>query len=986
MPDSNSCTVKTIKCPGRVSCSKILSKLGAVSSRSLDSKDCFRGSLSSICHKTSEVRSKRNHCKYYSYVKFIRRGKQTFRKRCYRKCTEGARRSRVLQYLLHSTEERRGSTSNIELETSKCLFKKRSFQNGNSAICDSSSPSRGLGSHNRSQGCVPTHTHISSSQKISKVLCPEKTLPVLFNALRLSNRSENIHKSNGSCGGTSSSSEHSHFHVSGRLVNEKSDEIGSSRPVDKDITPSCGLGSFNQSSKIQFNSNSDHFLFGSSIQSTEGTSVPFRGTISSNSGNCNLSDLQEKGACSYVPSSARVDGFMHRHSSISTSVHETYPVISPMFLATSQTESSMFSASPSSFVRPSQMVAGQKESFQRNAPSSNVSDSCFMDGRKSDRLGGSLGSNEISCIRKVDRGIQTETYKFPRNAGSLECFDTISSNFSRQDSSGQMRQCNCGVLHQQTRGYQVNSVVCSSLEHDAMVHSTQHQVNCSPYSRQDKLCCRQAIEGEEVDKINRMDSETVCSSSNFSLVRDPKYRLICDTSEQENSSVLQSLPRSSGSGLRCVSCRMEKHVCLCFSPSNFTSQGSQENSTGGMCGDSNSTNSSLPVMVSSVNRTSSRDPSKAASNRRSLDTKRRSVYTSKPKSPKSCSLEIVKHTRSSRRFSEEARKFLDQSKRESTKRLYNARIQIYSDWCSERNINPTKAAVEEIADFLVFLVNVKKFKITTIIGYRSAISSFHKGWSHSKVGTNSDISDLIKGMYNAKPEIKPLIPNWDLPSVLWRLCDPPFEPLDSCELKFLTWKTVFLLALASASRISEIHALSVKDGNLRFERHGIRLLPDLQFLGKTQRLKNPWIPIFIPSFKEYATEEKDLKLCPCRALKMYIKRTQMKRSVDNIESLFLTYQKNVCKAASKNTIARWIVSLIRYIYEQLNLNLFYVRAHDTRRLSTSWALFNGASLVDIMRTAHWKLDSTFTSFYMKDVPKNDSRFAKAAILDTAQKK
>ena len=48
-----------------------------------------------------------------------------------------------------------------------------------------------------------------------------------------------------------------------------------------------------------------------------------------------------------------------------------------------------------------------------------------------------------------------------------------------------------------------------------------------------------------------------------------------------------------------------------------------------------------------------------------------------------------------------------------------------------------------------------------------------------------------------------------------------------------------LIALATASRVSELHALSVKDGNLRYERHGIRLLPNLQFLSKTQRLNNP---------------------------------------------------------------------------------------------------------------------------------------------------
>ena len=281
---------------------------------------------------------------------------------------------------------------------------------------------------------------------------------------------------------------------------------------------------------------------------------------------------------------------------------------------------------------------------------------------------------------------------------------------------------------------------------------------------------------------------------------------------------------------------------------------------------------------------------------------------------------------------------------------------------------------------------MKKLKISTIIGYRSAISSKHKGWENQSVGSSQHLTKLIKGMFNSNPTVKPLLPNWDLPTVLWRLCDFPFEPLSSCELKFLTWKAVFLLALASASRVSELHAFSVKEGNLRYERNGIRLLPNFQFLSKTQRLNNPWTPVFIPRFDSFATEANDLLLCPYRALKMYIKRTDSLRKEIDSESLFITYQKGVNKSAStKNSIARWIVSLIKYVYEESNKTLSAVRAHDTRRLSTSWALFNGASVTEIIRAAHWASDNTFTTFYMKDVPTKETRFARSAILDTARK-
>ena len=48
------------------------------------------------------------------------------------------------------------------------------------------------------------------------------------------------------------------------------------------------------------------------------------------------------------------------------------------------------------------------------------------------------------------------------------------------------------------------------------------------------------------------------------------------------------------------------------------------------------------------------------------------------------------------------------------------------------------------------------------------------------------------------------------------LCLPPFEPLAQAELKWVSIKTAFLLAIASAKRVGELHALSVCDSCLRW--------------------------------------------------------------------------------------------------------------------------------------------------------------------------
>ena len=57
-----------------------------------------------------------------------------------------------------------------------------------------------------------------------------------------------------------------------------------------------------------------------------------------------------------------------------------------------------------------------------------------------------------------------------------------------------------------------------------------------------------------------------------------------------------------------------------------------------------------------------------------------------------------------------------------------------------------------------------------------------------------------------KSAIQDLPPPWNLP--LEMLTKPPFKPMHTVNLKFATWKTVLILALASGKRCSELHALT----------------------------------------------------------------------------------------------------------------------------------------------------------------------------------
>ena len=69
------------------------------------------------------------------------------------------------------------------------------------------------------------------------------------------------------------------------------------------------------------------------------------------------------------------------------------------------------------------------------------------------------------------------------------------------------------------------------------------------------------------------------------------------------------------------------------------------------------------------------------------------------------------------------------------------------------------------------------------------------------------ISDMIMSMELQRPRLTMVLPQWDLGIVLEALGKRPYEPLREASLKHLTLKTVFLLAMASAGRRSELQAL-----------------------------------------------------------------------------------------------------------------------------------------------------------------------------------
>ena len=140
---------------------------------------------------------------------------------------------------------------------------------------------------------------------------------------------------------------------------------------------------------------------------------------------------------------------------------------------------------------------------------------------------------------------------------------------------------------------------------------------------------------------------------------------------------------------------------------------------------------------------------------------------------------------------------------------------------------------------------------------------------------------------------------------------------DSSATKFhVTIKTAFLLALATAKRCSEIHALAMDSHHLRFNQSdgSVSLILKTGFLAKNQLPSVKPDPIIVPSLARICKREHlDRFLCPVRSLKFCLKMTSSYRQ--NRTRLFLPIKGN--QDISKDTISRWISYTIKLAYRKL---------------------------------------------------------------------
>ena len=297
--------------------------------------------------------------------------------------------------------------------------------------------------------------------------------------------------------------------------------------------------------------------------------------------------------------------------------------------------------------------------------------------------------------------------------------------------------------------------------------------------------------------------------------------------------------------------------------------------------------------------------------------------------------------------------------------------------------------LKAIADFLLHLFQDKKLQPVTIDGYRSAIAD-KLGDTTINVSKDQNLTSLLDSFHGDRSKGRRGIPSCNLSLVLHQLTKAPFEPLKEASLKHLTFKTVFLLALGSGKRRSEIHAWVHRNIRHQSDWSKVSLYPSPSFLSKNQLAKegpDSVAPVVLSALAPSLDRslKGDRSLCPVRALRYYLDRTSELRQ--NKELVFVSFKKGFDKDISPATISSWIKQTVILCYEisdQESLTLHHVKAHDVRAFAASKAFQSGISLDQILSACHSKSHNTFTQFYLKDVDWADSELFHLGLLVAAQ--
>ena len=207
--------------------------------------------------------------------------------------------------------------------------------------------------------------------------------------------------------------------------------------------------------------------------------------------------------------------------------------------------------------------------------------------------------------------------------------------------------------------------------------------------------------------------------------------------------------------------------------------------------------------------------------------------------------------------------------------------------------------------------------------------------------------NLSRACAALNPPDRPEMISWSINKVLRLASDTAREPGN---YQTLLRRTLFLIALASGARISELEALSREKGSVRFLKTGeVLLTPHKAFLAKNEQPQDRWHPWKIVPLPQ------DESLCPVKALRDYISHT-------NYWKDGRLFQREGGGILTTKGVRQQILYFIKEAEPDS-----IPKGHDVRKVATSLNFFNFMNFQLLKHYIHWKSPGVFVKHYFKEI-------------------
>ena len=906
------------------------------------------------------------------------RGDGTALQRGDRGVTPSISDSGLLQSNILGSQEGRRFPSGVRLKSPECLCGEGEVQDDHASSSDKRIARRGLGSEHRFKRCLLPRPHSRQITSIAKIRSRHRqrasNIPIQSSPVRTDVGPKGVYESNPTRGSECTHASCLSSSVPRRLVTEKSRQA-TTGPPDK-LVARC------------------HPPTGVHTQCTE---IPVDTHSAVDTHRCGISprrrvDVSSDGTSSQVRRQNTCPSCCPSNDSLFLAVSSRGPELSnrcnPTRSIASQTSAAIFAgtlgscdkestgANPSearSVGPPPPLVVGQKVYEGRNTTRrSRGSDPTV---HRCVRVGLGSPSRHSPSERSLVRGRNQSPHQSLGAVSGIQCLDSLQKPPEWYDNTTDVRQFDSGILSSETRRDGFCAPVPPDTEDPASSSGRTYNHPGQTHSGGEK-CISGPPFPEEQSSSHGMDFVTDRSGLFVHHVGHAERRSVCHTAKQSTSGIRVPHGRSTGSGHRRTVDSMERDVCIRISPFRDAGTSNREDTPGSsLRDDPRSSQMAQSVLVRQVDGVAGRLSFGTAIQERLVDPAPQPPETPVPSGGGSSRLEAVQRSLQTRGFSQEAAAQISRGRRQSSRAVYDSKWRIFAGWCAERTVDPFQVTIPQLADFFMFLFNVKQLNPRTIKGYRSAISStISSCGSRTEFAHSAELASLIRSFQLERPPRRKVAPQWNLSLVLQALLKPPFEPIARCDLKSLTLKTIFLVALASGRRRSELHALCFDSHHFRQnqDQSMITLYPALDFIAKSQALDAVADPIKLKAFTSVGSADTDRRLCPVRALLQYRKTTATPECRKGRSKLFISYKPSMATEIKKATISSWIVKLIRLAYstegeDPRALELHKISAHEVRALSASCSVFRGMSVDTVLQSCTWKSRNTFSDFYLRDM-------------------